>query len=407
MAKSDPVKVRIAVMTAVLAGIAAPARGEDAEVDAADDGEDRAGALGDVEIHAFVSQGYLKSTGNNYLAESTGTGSFELTEVGVNVSRQLSDRLRVGLQLFARDLGPIGDYTARLDWGFLDYRWRDWLGARAGRIKLPFGLYNDVSDIDAAHPGVFMPQSVYPAQNRDFLLAQTGAEIYGYRDFDRAGALDYRLYGGTIFLDLDASAGASPYDVVRLAIPYVVGGRVLWELPNTGLRLGGSVQALRLESTLQPRPTAMTPMPAPITLDLDAVLWIASADYVVDDFQFVVEYSRWHTEATTSDPMFPPTATVSERAYGLATYRPRPWLQPGLYYAWYRPDIDDGAGAGARHHDAALLLRFDLSSHWIAKVEGHYMRGTAGLSPALNGGTQPDDLDNTWTLFAAKVTAYF
>ena len=149
------------------------------------------------------------------------------------------------------------------------------------------------------------------------------------------------------------------------------------------------------------------PDAGPITFEIDALLWIVSADYVVDDFQFVAEYSRWHTDTTTSDPMFPSTATVAERAYGMVTYRPRPWVQPGAYYAWYRPDIDDGSGPSARHHDAALLVRFDLSSHWVGKLEGHYMRGTAGLSSALNGGTPLDDLDNTWTLLAAKVTAYF
>jgi hypothetical protein len=98
---------------------------------------------------------------------------------------------------------------------------------------------------------------------------------------------------------------------------------------------------------------------------------------------------------------------VSERTFGLATYRPRPWVQPGFYYAWYRPDVDRGAGRSARHHDAALLVRFDVTPNWIVKLEGHYMRGTAGLSSTLNGGRQLDELANIWSVFAAKVTAYF
>ena len=45
-----------------------------------------------------------------------------------------------------------GDYVLNswADWFDLDYRWKDWLGLRAGRVKLPYGLYNDTSDIDAA-----------------------------------------------------------------------------------------------------------------------------------------------------------------------------------------------------------------------------------------------------------------
>jgi hypothetical protein len=394
MGRFDGVIARVAVVAAVLS---APTPG------VAEDGADDA----PVEIHAFVSQGFLKSSDNNYLAESSGTGSFELTEVGVNVSRQLGDHLRVGLQLFARDLGPLGDYKATIDWAFLDYRWRDWLGVRAGRIKVPFGLYNDVADIDAAHPGVFLPQSVYPAQNRDFLLAQTGVEVYGYHDLGDAGALDYRAYAGTIFLDVEPNP-ASPFTVLRLAIPYVVGSRVLWETPVDGLRVGASVQALRLESDLRPAPSTMDPMPANVSVVIPAVLWVASADYIVDDFGFVAEYSRWHVDSESSDPMrFPESSTTSERAFGLATYRPRPWLQPGLSYAWYRPDVDRSSGKSARHHDAAALLRFDLGPNWIWKLEVHAMRGTAGLSAALNGVTRTEDLANRWYLFATKITAYF
>ena len=98
----------------------------------------------------------------------------------------------MGVQIFARDLGPIGDYGVKADWFYLDYRWRDWLGVRAGRNKIPFGLYNDASDADSARVPVLLPQSVYPTRNRDFLLAQTGVEVYGYLGLGPGGALDYR-----------------------------------------------------------------------------------------------------------------------------------------------------------------------------------------------------------------------
>ena len=199
-----------------------------------------------LQIHGFASQGFLYTSDNNYLA-NTEHGSFEYAEAGVNVTRQLGEQLRMGVQLFARDLGPIGDYSAKLDWFYLDYRWRDWVGVRAGRLKVPFGLYNDSADIDAAHPVAILPQSIYSARNRDFLLAQTGVEVYGYRDFGSAGSLDYRAYVGTIFLDPDERANPS-IRLVSLDIPYVVGGRVLWEPPIDGLRVGISAQALRLES---------------------------------------------------------------------------------------------------------------------------------------------------------------
>ena len=59
-------------------------------------------------------------------------GSFEFYEVGLNFTVALIEKLRTGVQLFARDLGPIGNYTPRADWFYLDYRFEDSAYVRAG-----------------------------------------------------------------------------------------------------------------------------------------------------------------------------------------------------------------------------------------------------------------------------------
>src|SRR5688572_15086613 len=68
------------------------------------------GVLG-VQVHGFASPGFLLSTGNNYLARSK-RGSPEFTEIGINFTRSLGNTLSTGVQLFARDLGNIGNYSA-------------------------------------------------------------------------------------------------------------------------------------------------------------------------------------------------------------------------------------------------------------------------------------------------------
>ena len=55
----------------------------------------------DMEIHGFLSQGYLKSTGNNYLAK-TKAGSWEYAEAAVNFATSVTDELSMGLQFFTR-----------------------------------------------------------------------------------------------------------------------------------------------------------------------------------------------------------------------------------------------------------------------------------------------------------------
>src|SRR5581483_9949745 len=91
-----------------------------------------------IEVHGFVSQGLIYSTNQNeYLATTSSRFSFEFTEIGLNVSKQLTDSLRIGMQMFTRDLGPLGNYALRADWFNIDWHPRDWFGVRAGRVKLP------------------------------------------------------------------------------------------------------------------------------------------------------------------------------------------------------------------------------------------------------------------------------
>jgi hypothetical protein len=359
-----------------------------------------------LDVHGFVSQGALLSTGNNYLARSE-HGSFQFTEVGINFTSQLTDRLRLGVQMFAHNLGPVGNYELGADWFYLDYRWRDWLGLRAGRVKVPFGLYNETSDIDAARVAVLLPQGVYPLSNTNYLLAQTGLDLYGYVDLRGAGALDYRVYGGTIYVDTSTVPTLKDINV-----PYVTGARLMWETPVSGLRVGGSAQAIRLVFEFLPNPAAPT-VPA-LNVGGTVLLGVASAEFVRGDLVLASEFSEWRTRLDTSYfAMLPPgnkQTTVSEHAYVLATYHVRPWLWPGAYYSVLFPDEATATFTGPSQnmqHDVAGTVRFDINSHWLVKLEAHYMHGTAGADSSLNDNRPLDALTRNWAVFLAKTTAYF
>lgn len=353
-----------------------------------------------LDVHAFVSPGFIYTTHqNNYLAASK-NGSFEFTEVGLNFTKPLTENLRVGLQLFARDLGPLGNYSPKVDWFYVDYRFRDWLGFRAGRVKVPFGLFNEVSDVDSARVPVMLPQAVYPSDSRDFLLAQTGAELYGFVRLGRAGALDYRFYAGTIFLDTPAPTATVTFD--SLSVPYLVGTRVMWETPLQGLRLGGTVQALRLDASYRLGGISGA-------IQLPAIMTVASVEYLAHDLQIAAEYGRWYTvlHSITAGMMSPDVFGVSERAYVMLSYRVNRWFWPGAYYSLLFPNTEHRASRDSHQHDLAATLRFDLNAHWLVKLEGHLMSGTANLKPALNQGRPLSTLAPVWGAFFVKTTAYF
>ena len=138
-----------------------------------------------IAVHGFVSEGGFWSTSNDYIGASS-RGSLKLFEAGLNISTEVADRLRAGMQLFARDFGDLED-APRFDWAFLDYHWQTWLGVRAGIIKMPFGLYNEYTDIDSARLPILMPQSVYPFVIRDVLLSHRGFALYGNYPLPAAG----------------------------------------------------------------------------------------------------------------------------------------------------------------------------------------------------------------------------
>lgn len=369
------------------------------------------------DVHAFVSQGFIVSSKNNYLANSR-RGSFEFTEVGLNLTKSITDDLSVGMQLFMRDLGPIGNYKPQFDWFYLDYHFRDWLGLRAGRTKLPFGLYNDQSDIDSARAPVLLPQSVYPTSQRDFLLAQTGFELYGYEPLPLIGALDYRAYGGTIFID-QTTLAAPGQTVSSVDVPYVVGGRLLWHAPAPidGFTLGASVQALRInldlvlsddivsaltQAGLVPAGTGDT-----FKYSLPALLWVGSAEYAAHDLLLAAEYSRWHEEYKTRPRIVPDGSENQTRWYVMGSYRVTPWFTPGVYYALFDNGVPGPKTRDKYQQDFALYNRYDLTSNWLLKLEGHYMRGTAELSPELNSNLPLTALARDWTVFMVKTTAFF
>jgi len=362
---------------------------------AADLNDDGVG-LRSFQIHGFVSQGFLKTTDNDYLVDSS-RGSFEFSEVGLNVTTQLTEKLRVGVQLFAFELGAIGNFAMKADWFYLDYRIRDWVGVRAGRLKIPYGLYNDVSDIDAARAPALLPSSVYPFTNRDYLLAQTGGEVYGYANLGRAGALDYRVYGGAVPIDLPPQTGAA-IPLTGLGIPYVAGARLLWETPLDGLRMGVSGVYLRVEAT------ATYPPPMSLAVRQNEYAGLGSVEYSAHDLLLAAEYGQTRAK-THYDPVLAPDATVvSEGGYALAAYRLRRWLQPALYYSLLYPNRDLREGRENVQHDLSGTLRFDINEFWIVKLEAHYMHGTASLAGTPEAkAALPED----WGLFVFKTTAYF
>lgn len=374
------------------------------------------------QIHGFVSEGGFVSTANDYMGASS-RGSVEFFEAGLNVQADVADRLRAGIQIFGRDVGQFRDLPPRIDWAYLDYHWRDFLGLRAGIIKMPYGLYNEYADIDSARTAILMPQSVYPLRDRSALLAETGFSLYGHQRLgERGGALDYQAWLGTLNVPANALEvnGATLDDIDT---KYITGGQLFWRTPLEGLRVGATWlrTSIDFKLHLDPATTSALIMAGLVPMDFDGrlvisqrpdTLAIASAEYTRENWLFAAEYSRWYTRQESTLPNLLPTFnTKNERFYALASHRFDPEWELGAYYSVLYADANDRDGHDttkfvkpyfAWQRDAAATLRFDVNEHWLWKLEAHFIDGTADLFASQNA--HPE---RYWGLFLFKTTVTF
>lgn len=354
----------------------------------------------DLAWHGFMSQGFIKSTSNNFLGNSQ-AGSFNLTEAGLNVRKTLSDRVDLGAQLFARKFGPTENFNAKFDWFYANYQHSNWIKFKAGRIKIPFGLYNEMSDIDAARVPILLPQALYPSQNRNYLLAQNGGQLSGFGSLGKYGSLGYHLYGGSINLDLP-SITSTTLVVTQIDVPHIVGGRILWETPIEGFKTAFTAQKLSLKFNANQNDV-------PVKGELPVSQIVGSLEYTYRrKLTLSSEYARQYVEFTTpSAAAFPQTKTISERYYLMANYQLSDVIAPGIYYSRLNANVSKRSGRQNRQGDLAAYIRYDFTSNWLIKFEAHLMDGTAGLTTTLNDGNPLSSLNSVWGAFLVKTTAYF
>ncbi|MCB9481522.1 MAG: hypothetical protein H6680_06855 [Desulfobacteraceae bacterium] len=408
----------------------------------------------DVDIHGFISQGYMKSTHNNFFAETV-DGTSEFSEVGFNLGTDVSDNLHLGIQFFARKLGEFGKGEIEIDWAYGDYRWKDWLGVRAGKMKMPHGLHNATRDIDFLRTNIFLPQSVYNEAWRDTVAAMQGGELYGDIYLGGAGSISYQFQGGNSEFPVDSGVATTTEDQTRLAYlnfeaddyfpDYSAATGIVWTTPVDGLRL--SLTGWLVSFTLKGTATGRLPfqeMNGGFEMDTRSAEWTGSFEYALGNLTIAGEYSRnnydfraggdvFDNMQASSGQSYSPTLNAiaagishveleTEGYYGSLAYRFTDWLEVGTYYSVYYADRDDKDGkeneesvrkeAGYKDHDAwlkdlCLSLRFDLSPNWVLKLEGHKMDGAAILMKQINSVNDILDTEKDWYLGAAKVTFSF
>ncbi|MCP4105730.1 MAG: hypothetical protein GY749_09355 [Desulfobacteraceae bacterium] len=387
--------------------------------------------LPDIDVHGFISQGYLKTDNNNYLAE-TEDGTFQFNEMGINFSADPTDLLHIGVQFFARDLGMVGNDDVILDWAFADYRWQNWMGIRVGKIKIDYGLYNETREIDMLRTSVMLPQSVYPEVWRRSFSAIKGIAFYGYLPLGAMGRLAYDGQLGVMEFREDEGFAKSiaprmeeDFHITSIDSDYAWFGSIRWNtmLPGfitkmtyydiKGMEGTGDLIKIKEGGGIKHNPENFEVIEKDGYVFSFEYTWknlILTAEYAKDNFQ-IARIPGGQPQPEPPPQGNQPSKETSEGWYISGSYRLSDWFELGMGYSEYYPDIDDKDGKKKPKKPefiswlktTTLSTRFDINDYWILKLETSYNDGFGGINLAGN----PDKQDRYWYLFAAKMTFSF
>jgi hypothetical protein len=370
---------------------------------------------GDWQLHGFLSQGFNYTDDNNVFGTSS-DGSFDFTELGINGSVKLTPNLLISAQGLYRSTGGSDTQGARLDFAQVDYSLPLFdstavLGMRGGRVKIPFGLYNDTRDVVWTRPSVLLPQSIYfdTLALRQAMLSADGGMFYGrYTNGNHRFGMEFMV--------------AEPQDDTGGATEFLIGG-----IPNASGSLNGRPLFLgrAFYEWMGGRGRLMFSV-----VDLDRnfqsgsmsipsgnikVLYpLFSAQYNAERWSLTSEYGWVESQRSNGLPNLPTT----ESFYLQGEYRITEEWSAVLRYDVLHMDRDDWSGAYLssltkmpRHRfyarDLTAGVRWKFDRNWMVAADYHYVNGTAWLSAQDNPDLNTDGGVRDWSLVTLMLSFRF
>jgi len=369
-----------------------------------------------IQIHGYATQGFLYSTNNNWNTTSSTNGSPEWTEAVLNLTSQPTAKLRVGVQARYFVLGNYGD-AITLDWASVDYKASDKLGVRFGKVKTPWGLFNEVQDIDPSYIWSLLPQGIYPLTSRNSLLTHYGGVVYGsFKLAPTLGKIEYRAWAGEGKYPGDdgyfVSFAESGFTLPNGIGGSLYGGAVHWKTPLPGLMIGASdLTDTNWSASLNGAAGAQF---GDYTLAAPAVGSYSLpsnsqpnyfATYEKNKLMVAYEYERSWGNILVQLPAEPDTRLRNDdrSQYAMATYKLTSKLAVGVYDS---QNFDRQAPLGSDRYqkDWNFAGRYDFNEFLYAKAEEHLIEGTGlGYDATLN----PDGLLPNTKLTVLKIGATF
>lgn len=375
----------------------------------------------DIQFHGFFSQGLFHTTGNNVYGESKNSVSAGLTELGLNISYQALNNLSFAAQgLYRRageSTGTEGDLT--LDFAFVDITLLNFsegrLGVRGGRIKNPWGFYNETRDVASTHPTILLPL-VYFDRSRTIFLALDGGQVYADY-YSSIGDFGFKFNYG--FPNADDEELLRTITLNPLVSGELKGEPSLvtqfsYDVMGWGGQYGFAIGYAHVDLGYIPA-NNFDPFTG-MTTNFDSL--ILSAQFSGEKFSLVAEYNMQWNNFSEIPGVRPERSDISEYWYIQAGYRILDNLQMTFRYDSAVQDIHDRSGENFHQQSGGFIpahlryaqdivfgLRWDITPSWMIRAEYSRVHGAAAVS--LLDNPNINDLALDWNVYGLQIAYRF
>ncbi len=380
--------------------------------------------LDNLKFQGFASQAFIATSDNNVFGKTDQGGGFGFTEVGLNALFRPLPRLQLSAQMLSRRAGEGSNGgKPRLDFGFVDYllfsHETHQFGIRVGRLKNPFGFYNDTRDVAFTRPSILLPQSIYFDRTRNLGMSSDSVQLYGETSHPTIGNFsvqfgvmrslvkdketEYAIFRGPQKGELSPEAsfiGRGIYETHDARFRFAISG--IWL--NTHYNPGLGDRLTRGSFSFSP---------LFLSAQYNAEKWSLTAEYALRRMDFK------NFGVSALDKLA--NNTTGESFYVQGDYRFHPKWEAFLRYDVYFADRNDRNGkkyaqwqqnrghfepAYSRYaKDLTVGLRWNITPQIMARFEYHHINGTGWLS-----GLDNPNIASTvkeWDLFAAQLSFRF
>lgn len=374
----------------------------------------------DWQVHGFVAQGLINVNGSNFV-NNNGDLSAELTEVGINASYQLFDKVRLSGQLVYLDGGNRYSEGARIDYALIDwsaYTSQNWqINLYLGRFKNNHWLYSGTRDVPFTRPSIILPQSIYFDGFRDIAVGADGLALKISYSSDNYGDFDFNLSkGNSNISDEQTQIILSKGAQGDFEQTYDVQASLYWQPFDSSWRFGLAL----LDSDFQYNASEEN---NEFFIDSDITLQrvILNTLFEGEQWEFSAELFQ---ERFVLDGFYPLPEPFYNDQVGIGGFAQTRYKVDNKFtllarYERFYANKDDKSGvdlekntAGvvptyfAYQHDLTVGFSYDFAERVRLQFEYHNIQGTARLTPVVAPNKKINDQEY-WSLWAIQLMYWF